>query len=126
MLFSLSWTLNEGGGSCDNPLWDDVEIKLLALRNRYGTITLDIHDNDTGPQMLQIRAEAGNYLVMLGEIVNDDYEVRAYYNKKSTDEMVYILGDYWPNNQIITDFSFVTQVISEFFHTGNVQKKLLS
>ncbi|ENZ0192013.1 DUF6911 family protein [Citrobacter koseri] len=126
MLFSLSWTLNGVGGNCDNPLWSDVEIKVWALRNEYGTITLDIHDNDTGPQMLQIRAEAGNYLVMLGEIVNDDYEVRTYYNKKSTTEMVCILGDYWPNNQIITDFSFVTLVVSEFFHTGNVQKKLLS
>lgn len=126
MLFSLSWTLNGIGGSCDNPLWNDVEIKVLALRNAYGTITLDIHDNETGPQMLQVRVEAGNYLVMLGEIVNDDYEVRTYYNKKSTTEMVCILGDYWPKNQIITDFSLVTQVVSDFFYTGNVQKKLLS
>ncbi|WGO83818.1 DUF6911 family protein [Arsenophonus apicola] len=125
MLFSLSWTLNGIGGNCDNPIWADVEEKLTALKDGYGTLTLDIDDNDIGPQMLQIRAETGHYLIMLGEIINDDYEVRTYYDEKSTKEEISILGDYWPKNQITTDFSFITQVVHEFFNTGNVQKHLL-
>lgn len=125
MLFSLSWTLNGVGGNCDDPMWDDIETKLTPLRNGYGTLTLDIHGNDIGPQMLQIRAETGNYLVILGEIVDDDYEVRSYFDEKSTREKISILGDYWPKNQITTDFLFVIDVINEFFNTGNVQKNLL-
>ncbi|WP_105624716.1 DUF6911 family protein [Cronobacter malonaticus] len=125
MLFSLSWTLSGIGGNCGNPSWNDVEIKVSALKNGYGTLTLDIHDTDTGPQMLQVRAEAGNYLLMLGEIENNDYEVRAYYNKERATEMVCILGDYWPNNQLTNDFLLVTQVVSDFFYTGNVQRFFL-
>ena len=125
MLFSLSWTLNGTGGNSENPIWDDIEKKLTLLKSGYGTLTLDIHDNDIGSQMLQVRAELGNYLVMLGEIINDDYEVRTYYDEKSTKEAICILGDYWPRNQIITDFSFIIQVVYEFFNTGNVQNHLL-
>lgn len=33
-------------------------------------------------------------LVMLGEIIDDDYEVRTYYDEKSTKEAICILGDY--------------------------------
>ncbi|SQI38859.1 Uncharacterised protein [Providencia alcalifaciens] len=125
MLFSLSWTLNGTGGNSENPIWDDIEKKLTLLKSGYGTLTLDIHDNDIGSQMLQVRAELGNYLVMLGEIINDDYEVRTYYDEKVLKKQFCILGDYWPRNQIITDFSFIIQVVYEFFNTGNVQNHLL-
>lgn len=125
MLFSLSWTLNGTGGNSENPIWDDIEKKLTLLKSGYGTLTLDIQDNDIGSQMLQVRAELGNYLVMLGEITNDDYEVRTYYDEKGTKEVICILGDYWPKNQITTDFSFIIQVVYEFFNTGNVQNHLL-
>ena len=125
MLFSLSWTLNGNGGNRENPIWDDIEKKLTLLKSECGTLTLDIHDNDIGSQMLQVRAELGNYLVMLGEIINDDYEVRTYYDEKSTKEAICILGDYWPKNQITTDFSSIIQVVYEFFNTGNVQNHLL-
>lgn len=123
--FSLSWTLNGVGGRCNNPIWCDIEARLKALRNGYGALTLDIHGNDEGPQVLQLRAEAGNYLLMLGEIVDEDYEVRTYLDEENTGEKVIILGDYWPKNQITTDFSFVIIVINEFFDTGNVQRNLL-
>ena len=126
MLFSLSWTLNGIGGTCDNPLWGDVEEKLTLLSNGSGTLTLDIHDNSTGSQMLQIRAEAGDYLVMMGEIVNDDYEVRTYFDNNNSKEEVLILDDYWPKNQVTTDSLFIKQVVKVFFHTGNVKKNLLS
>jgi len=126
MSFSMSWTLNGCGGSDNYPLWNDIQIKLDALRNGYGTLTLDINDNDEGPQMLQIRAEAGNYLLMLGEIINDYYEVRSFFDEKRNNERINILGDYWPVNKITTDFSFVTKVISEFFHTGDVRKIMLN
>ncbi|MGG4606760.1 DUF6911 family protein [Providencia sp. Me31A] len=125
MLFSLSWTLNGTGGNSENPIWDDIEKKLTLLKSGYGILTLDIHDNDIGSQMLQVRAELGNYLVMLGEIINDDYEVRTYYDEKMTKETICILGDYWSKNQITTDFSFIVQVVYEFFNTGNVQNHLL-
>ena len=125
MSFSMSWTLNSRGGSDNHPLWNDIQIKLGALRNGYGTLTLDIYDSDTGPQMLQVRVEAGKYLLMLGEIVSDDYEVRGYYDEKATNEKIDILGDYWPESQITTDFSLVTQVFREFFYTGNVGELIL-
>ncbi|WP_380184871.1 DUF6911 family protein [Kalamiella sp. sgz302252] len=126
MLITMSWTLNGYGGNDNHPLWNAIQIKLAALRNGYGTLTLDIHDNDEGPQLLQIRAEAGNYLLMLGEIINDDYEVRSYFDKKKSNNKINILGDYWPENQITTDFSFVTKVFSEFFHTGDVREIMLN
>jgi hypothetical protein len=126
MSFSMSWAVNGVGGNIKNPIWDDIEKKLTALKGQSGALTIDIFDNDVGPQLLQVRTEAGVYLVTLGEIVDDDYDVRTYYDKDSEDVMIGILGDFWPKKQLTTDFSFVTNVFREFFHTGNVQKSLLN
>lgn len=102
--FSMTWTIEGRGGKEKSPGWDDVQNILTSLQNSYGTITLDIPDNEVGTQMLQLRAEAGNYLIMLGEIIDNDYEVRTYYSPENISDTVNILGGSWPGKQLTNDF----------------------
>lgn len=124
--FSMTWTIEGKGGKKNIPDWDDVQNILNSLQNSYGTITLDISDNEVGAQMLQLRTESGKYLIMLGEIVDDDYEVRTYHSSENTSDTVSILGDFWSKKQLTNDFSFVLKVFCEFFSTQNVSKESLT
>ncbi|WP_410003278.1 DUF6911 family protein, partial [Klebsiella pneumoniae] len=75
---------------------------------------------------LQVRAENGYYLITLGEIVEDEYQVRTYWDSSKPDTGVLILGDYWPESQLTEDCEFVVKILKEFFDTGNVSKELLN
>ncbi|MEX0447439.1 hypothetical protein [Xenorhabdus sp. SGI246] len=122
----MSWTLNGKGGMDNSPDWAFVEHTLIALKGRSGTLTLDVSDNVGDPEMLQLRTEAGYYLIMLGEIFEDEYNVRSYYDRKVVDQQIDILGDYWSTRQLIRDFDLVVRIFKEFFDTGNVTKSLLN
>ncbi len=127
MIFSVSWTLNGNGGNDKTSKWEDIELLLQKLKNKSGTVTLDKFGPDKlGPEMLQVRTEKSNYLLMLGETTEDDYEVRSYWDKNQTDKKIDILGDYWPAKQVIKDFDLVVRIFKEFFDTGNVSIDILN
>ncbi|MGB9096919.1 DUF6911 family protein [Erwinia sp.] len=127
MNLSLKWTLNGQGGKKHLPQWEEVEECLSKLQGKAGTLTIDIYDNgNTGPDMLQLRAESGNYLLTLGEETDDDYNVRFYWDPSLTNEEISILGDYWSERQLIKDFDLVARVFKEFFYTGNVSSDILN
>lgn len=127
MKLSLKWTLNGQGGKKDFPTWEEVEEYLSNLNGKAGTLTLDIFDNtNIGPDMLQVRAENGNYLLNLGEETDDDYKVRFYWNTSLPNEKLLILGDYWSERQLLKDFDLVVRVFKEFFDTGNVSAEILN
>lgn len=127
MNLSLKWTLNGQGGKKKFPTWEEVKENLSELDGRAGTLTLDIFDSgNIGPDMLQVRAESGNYLLTLGEETDDEYKVRFYWNASLTNDKSLILGEYWSERQLIKDFDLVVRIFKEFFDTGNVSEDILN
>ncbi|MGE2624755.1 DUF6911 family protein, partial [Escherichia coli] len=75
-------------------------------------------------EMLQVRAENGFYVIMLGEIFEDEYRVRTYWASSNepndTATEMSILGDHWPKRQLIKNFDLVINIFKEFFDTGTI------
>nr|WP_238486012.1 hypothetical protein [Rahnella perminowiae] len=76
--------------------------------------------------MLQVRAQNDNYILTLGEETDDDYKVRFYWDSSLPNEQILLLGDYWPERQIIKEFDLVVRIFKEFFDTGNVSVDILN
>ncbi|MCT8342875.1 MULTISPECIES: DUF6911 family protein [Photorhabdus] len=123
MNFSIKWILNGKGGKTKFPIWLDIEKILLNLKGKSGVLVLSVINNETE---LQVRTEEGDYLLTLGEVMEDEYNVRSYWDPEGPDQKINILGDYWPARQLTKDFDFVVKVFKEFFDTGNVSKELLN
>ncbi|WP_262815342.1 DUF6911 family protein [Enterobacter cloacae] len=123
----MSWTLDEIGGNKQIQNLDMVLNQFKLIQGKKGTLTLDIlNSSDDSAEMLQIRTENGYYLITLGEIVKDEYQVRTYWDSSKPDTGILILGDYWPESQLTKDSEFIVKILKEFFDTGNVSKELLS
>ncbi|WP_395313491.1 hypothetical protein V1603_03320 [Enterobacter sp. ECC-219] len=123
----MSWTLDEIGGNKQIQNLDMVLNQFAQIQGKKGTLTLDIlNSSDDSAEMLQIRTENGYYLITLGEIVEDEYQVRTYWDSSKPDTGIVILGDYWPESQLTKDSEFIVKILKEFFDTGNVSKELLS
>ncbi|MCX5575265.1 hypothetical protein OSH03_14990 [Enterobacter sp. E-TC7] len=123
----MSWTLDEIGGNKQIQNLDMVLNQFKQIQGKKGTLTLDIlNSSDDSAEMLQIRTENGYYLITLGEIVEDEYQVRTYWDSSKPDTGILILGDYWPETQLTKDSEFIVKILKEFFDTGNVSKELLS
>jgi len=127
MNLSLKWTLNNQGGKKKSPAWEEVKEYLSKLKGKAGTLTLNALDSgNIGPDMLQVRAENGNYMLTLGENTDDDYKVRFYWDPSLPNDKLLLLGDYWSERQLIKDFDLVIRVFKEFFDTGNVSADILN
>ncbi|MGX5014034.1 DUF6911 family protein [Enterobacter asburiae] len=123
----MSWTLDEIGGNKQIQNLDMVLNQFKQIQGKKGTLTLDIlNSSDDSAEMLQIRTENGYYLITLGEIVEDEYQVRTYWDSSKPDTGIMILGDYWPESQLTKDSEFIVKILKEFFDTGNVSKEFLS
>ena len=127
MNFKMSWTLDGNGGNKQISSWKEILNQLEQLQERKGTLTLDMLTSvDIGAEMLQVRTESGYYLVTLGEIFEDEYQVRTYWNPSKSDVGMMMLGDSWPERQLTKDFDLVVGIFKEFFDTGNVSTDLLN
>ncbi|MGN7790408.1 DUF6911 family protein [Enterobacter sp. 22452] len=127
MNFKMSWTQDGNGGNKRISSWSEILTQLEQLHGREGTLTLDILTSvDTDAEMLQVRTESGYYLITLGEIFEDDYQIRTHWNPSKSDASIMILGDSWPERQLIKDFDLVARIFKEFFETGNVSTDLLN
>lgn len=127
MNFKMSWTLDEIGGNKQIQNLDMVLNQFKQIKGKKGTLTLDIlNSSDDSAELLQIRTENGYYLITLGEIVEDEYQVRTYWDSSKPDTGIMILGDYWPESQLTKDSEFIVKILKEFFDTGNVSKEFLS
>jgi hypothetical protein len=81
MTFKMSWTLDKTGGNKQISNWDMVLNQFKQIQGRKGTLTLDILNNsDDSAGMLQIRTENSYYLITLGEIVKDEYQIGTYWD----------------------------------------------
>ena len=129
MNFKMSWTLYGNGGNQRVSSWDDILNQLKQLQGKEGSLTLDMltgADVDNGAEMLQVRTENGYYLITLGEIFKDEYQVRTYWDTSKPDAGMMVLGDRWPERQLLKDFGIVTRIFKEFFDTGNVSTDFLT
>ena len=127
MNFKMSWTLDETGGNKQIPSWDNVLNQLNQLKEKKGSITLDtLTSSDNEAEMLQVRTENGFYLITLGEIFEDEYQVRTYWDGSKPDAEMMILGDCWSERQLTKDFALVINIFKEFFDTGNVSMEFLN
>lgn len=127
----MSWTLNGTGGNKQIQSWDIILDQLKKLKGKEGVLTLDVIENvNDCAEMLQVRAENGFYVVMLGEIFEDEYRVRTYWTSSNepnhTTAKLSILGDYWPKRQLIKDFELVINIFKEFFDTGTISTDILN
>lgn len=123
----VSWSTANGGGNQEVPRWADVLLHLEEVRNRAGVVTLDtIEDERTTYRSLQVRSEAGNYLLTLGEEIDGDWDVRSYNNSDAKEGRVELLGDYWDAKSIFRSFGVVIVAFKEFYETGNVGVAILS
>jgi len=119
--FQLSWTRVPLGDTVADPTWRDVERQLSPVLLSSGSAQVDVvSDAETGPVCLQVFAESGRYILMLGVNTVDDYEILTPYDSDRSDEMVPILGDEWDNRSVTNDRSLVLSVFREFFDTGTV------
>lgn len=98
---------------------------MLLLENA-GTVTLDTEDQHGYSRSLQVRAEGGKFVVMLGIETDADWTVRTYMNSSAQSENITILGDIWSDRIVCNDVSLVMAVFDEFFRAGDVSEDLLS
>jgi hypothetical protein len=130
---ALSWMVGYGenarGGNKWNATWEDIlEVLSGVINEKTGSVTLDLIDApEIGPQSLQMQAEKGYFILLLGEAEDDDDDVRSYTNQASNiqQSQVYILGNLWSSQSICTDPEIVVKVFHEFFTTGDVSRDLL-
>lgn len=126
----VSWAISDKsavskGGSLINPEWREIEGKLLRVLTGSGTVTLDTEDEGGCSCSLQVRAEAGMFVITFGAEIEGDWIVRAYRNQFAEPEKVLILGDVWSARAVCNDSSVVMVVFDEFFNTGHVSERVL-
>jgi hypothetical protein len=128
---TLSWMIGYGENACGgnkwNATWEDILESLNGVINeKTGSVTLDLIDApEIGPQNLQVQAEKGYFMLFLGEIEDDDHEVRTYTNNTVDVQQICILGNFWSSRSLCTDPNVVIKVFHEFFITGDVSRNIL-
>jgi hypothetical protein len=127
----LSWAIVSGttshGGTNREATLDDVLKVMSEITSKAGTINLEIiNAHEIGIQSLQIRAEKGYFLLLLGEEDEEDHNVRTYTNTSIDRGRVDILGDFWDSRIVCTEYDVVMKVLMEFVETGDVSKNILS
>jgi hypothetical protein len=129
--FLLSWVTGRAGkrvgGTLPNPSWSDIERRLETANAETGSITLEVVNvGEIGPQSLQVSCESGEFMLMLGELVEDDYDVRVFTNADPKPDSGLILGDLWDPGSVCSDLTVVKRAFREFFETGDVSRDLLA
>lgn len=78
-----------------------------------------------GKPELELRAEGGRYILMLGEIdAKGDHNVRTFYDPRPTGGDC-IGGEFFGDSNIVEDFDLVLRAFCEFAETGNVSHDLM-
>lgn len=127
----LSWAIGTGqecrGGKRRDPQWTDVENHLKEVEPGIGSVSLDVIDGpDVAPLNLQVIAENGKFLLMLGEDDGQEYKVRTFNNSLAEPGIVVIHGDSWDSRSVFEDFAVVYQAFREFYDSGDVSHEILN
>jgi hypothetical protein len=128
---NLSWMIGIGStyhraNSQDLSLDEILDI-LKKLASKSGIISIDvINPPKTGSQSLQARAARGNFIIMLTDLDDDEYDIRTYLNPCAKEEKIDILGEIWDSKSICTDCNIVIEIVRDFLETGEVSMDLLN
>jgi hypothetical protein len=128
MGYNLSWQIgapNERQGRLSGTIpWPDIEKILNDTMADCGVVDLsDIAATPDETKRLQLRADGGNFLLALGEVIAGEHEVRSYFGTGTGS--IEILGDLWDCRMISGDPWLVLDTFREFLETGNVSKGIL-
>jgi hypothetical protein len=128
---NVSWVAKvksapSNGGNVSGPEWREIEERLSLSLANGGTVTLDAEDENGRSSSLQVRAEEGKFVIMLGEESIEGWKVRTYKNPTCKLEKISILGDVWSDQIICHEAHLVMTAFREFFETGNVSEAILS
>ena len=118
MKFLLSWVIEDKGGHTYSFNWDFLKNLLINLKNSRGSVTLSIIDRETGITSLQTQAENNNYLLTL----EDEIDVKSYFNELGGQGQIKILGDYWDKRQVTNDYSMILDIFSQYYLTGDINR----
>src|SRR5262245_12520272 len=113
-MFSLSWSNHRDrprGGNLKNPSWEDIEARLEQARNHCGSVTLDILDS---PKNLQVICDGDKYLVTLGELYENEYRVRSFFNASAKPDQIELSGYLWDSRTVCSEFSTVVRTFRMF------------
>jgi hypothetical protein len=102
-------------------VWRDVHDELETVRHGRGSVQLEVGG---GERMLQVFAERGRFVVLLGLETEGDWQVRTLSN--SEEGLIEICGDKWDARSTTRDFDLVVRCFAVFFSTGDVPTTILN
>jgi hypothetical protein len=115
------------GDNISNPSWIKIVEVLEKTLESAGTASLSIVNGpEIGPQILQVSAENGYFILSLGEDDGEDYNVRTASTCFNISKEICILGNSWDSRMVCTNPDFVIGIFKGFFSRGNVSYELLS
>lgn len=127
---TLSWVVGFGrsceGGMSRDPSWIDVLTHLKKCCHGAGSVTMDV-DELAGFELLtlQVIADAGKYVLTLGEDDGNDYDVRMFSGNESGGEKICIQGEFVESSLVCSEFEKVVEVFKQLFDSGQVTRDLM-
>ncbi|WP_152560651.1 hypothetical protein [Pantoea sp. NGS-ED-1003] len=131
--FELGGYYLDSGGRVQLPLILQPSIPQLMnylsiLEGHNGVLVLENDQEDKYvPYKLVLYSEHGIYMVLLETSIEDgDIDVRTFYDKGCSRELIPILGESFSKASTVKNFSHVIKAFKEFYETGNVNRGLLN
>ncbi len=127
---SLSWVVGFGrsceGGMLRDPSWSDVLTHLKKSCHGAGSVTMDV-DELAGFELLtlQVVADAGKYVLTLGEDDGNDYDVRMFPGDGSSGKKICIQGELVESSMVFSDFERIVEIFKQLFDSGQVTRNLM-
>ena len=121
---SLASDLTDQNGSWPNPTWVQVSDRLNDLRNDEGTVSLSLLEgNPYGIDHLEVRFNGREYV--MNYLLNSEEDAAVYSFSQPrkpvvSDRKIDILGDFWAQSMVASDFSYVFKYFKDFWETGKV------
>ncbi|UYA60508.1 hypothetical protein U1R68_11100 [Pectobacterium colocasium] len=99
---------------------------LGVLKNHNGILVLDNDQEDNhSPYKMTLYSDSGIYMILLETSMDDDVDVRTFYNQSESRGFISILGESYSEVSTVKEFSQVIEAFKEFYETGDVSRELL-
>ncbi|NUE67719.1 hypothetical protein [Snodgrassella sp. ESL0253] len=113
-----------------SPTIEDINNSLDLFVLNSGVLYLEQNEEEGNiPFRLTLYAENQKYLVMFGKSnpeVDDDVEVRTFWDDTRAPGLISLQGDLWDNRTISENFSLVRKAFNEFYQTGDIDQNIVS
>ncbi|WP_239352401.1 DUF6911 family protein [Snodgrassella communis] len=113
-----------------SPTIEDINNSLDLFVSNSGVLYLEQNEEEGNiPFRLTLYAEKQKYLVMFGKSnpeVDDDVEVRTFWDDTRTPGLISLQGDLWDNRTISENFTLVRKAFNEFYLTGDIDQNIVN